>query len=518
MGLLKPNIHNGNSMMNETSVGIIKARSHTYPRIAPFHPFERFPEYPFEDLSSEPNDVYSGLRELFMTLRLDEPHFNTKEWNPLGHIITPGDNVVIKPNFVMDRHVTGADYDCVVTHGSVIRAVLDYVVIALKGKGKIAIADAPMIDNDFQRIVERTGVGRVVDYLSARCDQISVFDLRVENVEMRDGLIVRRFKLAGDPAGYVPIDLGQDSEFAEIAQLSKRLRGSDYDSEETHRHHNQMVNEYLLCKSILQSDVFINVPKLKTHKKIGVTLNMKNLIGINGDKNWIPHYRVGSPKDMGDEFNTRSLLRHMESLLKDTFKEKAFKLVQRDSKAKLYVARLLRKAHKTVVDHTNITKIRAGGWYGNDTIWRSVLDLNKILLYADREGVMRFQRQRRFISVVDGIIGGEGDGPVLPSPKVSGVLLAGFNPLAVDICATRLMGFDYRSFAQFERGLKLKKYPIMPYDVRVIRCVSNLPEWCNILQKDGSMLQFKPATGWKGEIEIAANQSGMTNNPGCVRP
>ena len=93
------------------------------------------------------------------------------------------------------------------------------------------------------------------------------------------------------------------------------------------------------------------------------------------------------------------------------------------------------------MEHTNITKIRAGGWYGNDTIWRSVLDLNKILLYADREGVMRSKRQRKFFSVVDGIIGGEGDGPVLAMPKVSGVLLAGFNPMAVDICATRLMGF-----------------------------------------------------------------------------
>ena len=61
------------------------------------------------------------------------------------------------------------------------------------------------------------------------------------------------------------------------------------------------------------------------------------------------------------------------------------------------------------------------------------------------------------------------------------------------------MGFDYRLFAQFERGLRLKKYPIMPYDIRVIRCLSNVPEWCDILNKDGSMLQFKPASGWEGE-------------------
>src|SRR5688572_2684259 len=132
-------------MMNETSVGILKTKSSVYPKIAPFHPSEQFPEYPFEHLSTEPNTVYTGFRDLLMELRLDEAHLNTKQWNPLGETITPGDNVVIKPNFVMDRHVTGGDYDCVVTHGSVIRAVIDYVLIALKGEGTITIADAPMI-------------------------------------------------------------------------------------------------------------------------------------------------------------------------------------------------------------------------------------------------------------------------------------------------------------------------------------------------------------------------------------
>jgi len=402
----------------------------------------------------------------------------------------------------MDRHVSGGDYNCVVTHGSVIRAVVDYVVIALKGKGKITIADAPMIDNDFELIVRRIGLDEVVTYLSDQGIAIGLCDLRVENVEMRDGLIVRRFKLKGDPEGYVPIDLARDSEFAEVAELHRKYRGADYDSEETYRHHNDKVNEYLLSKTILSSDVFINIPKLKTHKKIGVTLNMKNLIGINGDKNWIPHYRIGGPRARGDEFDSPSILRHMESLLKDRFKEKAFRFVQEGARGKLLVARVLRKTQKAVVDHTNLTKIRAGGWYGNDTIWRSVLDLNKILLYADHEGIMRSRPQRKFFSVIDGIIGGEGDGPVLPTPKPCGVLLAGFNPLAVDICATRLMGFEYRRFAQFVKAVSLEKYPIMPYEVGTITCLSNVSEWHDILSKEGSMLKFMPATGWEGKIEI----------------
>jgi uncharacterized protein (DUF362 family) len=490
-------------MIDKKLIGIIKAGTSNYTATAPFHPSDWFPEYQFSELSTERNDVYAAVRELFRIIGFDSSHFNTREWNPFGEFISPGDNVLIKPNFVMDRHVAGGDYQCIVTHGSVIRPVLDYILIALKGEGQITIADAPMIDNDFYRIIHLSGVGEIVKFFESNGISVKLLDLRIENIEMHDGLIVRRFKLPGDPLGYIPINLGRDSEFSRVSRYYKKYRGSDYDSHETAHHHNKEVNEYLVSRTVLESDVFINMPKLKTHKKIGVTLNLKNLIGINGDKNWIPHYRVGSPKHGGDEFDTTSILRHMESLLKDRFKEKAFDMAQRNSKAGMYIAQKLRKAQKAVVDYTNITKIRAGGWYGNDTIWRAVLDLNKILLYADRHGNMRTEPQRRFFSIVDGIIGGERDGPVLATSKPCGVVIGGFNPLAVDICATRLMGFDHRKFEQFRRGLMLKKFPLMPYDEHRINCLSNIAEWRDILKKDTNLLQFKAPSGWEGKIELA---------------
>ncbi len=489
-------------MKHGNRVGIVKAETVFYPQKAPFHPSERFPEYRFSEISREPNEVYAAVRELFKVLLLDSERYGLKAWNPLGEIISPGDQVVIKPNFVMDRHYLGGDYSSVVTHGSVIRAIMDYVAIALQWEGQIIIADAPMLDNDFYRIIKQTGLEEVVDFYTRQGLKVKFYDLRVENVEIYDGLIVRRFKLPGDPAGYVTIDLASDSEFARIAYLHKRYRGSDYDSHETAKYHNDKANKYLLSKTVLDSDVFINVPKLKTHKKIGVTLNLKNLIGINGDKNWIPHYRVGSPKQNGDEYTTANALRHMESLLKDRFKEKAFALAESESKVGLYVARKLRRIQKAIVENTGLTKIRAGGWYGNDTIWRSVLDLNKILLYADTDGKMHTTQQRKFFSIIDGIIGGEGDGPVITKAKPCGALVGGFNPLAVDICTTRLMGFDYHKFAQFENALRLKKYPLMTCTPDEIICTSNHQAWCDILQKQDDLLHFEPATGWIGKIEI----------------
>src|SRR5215813_659404 len=255
-------------MKNANHVGIVKTGTNFYPHKAPFHPSDRFPEYRFGEISTEPNKVYAAVRELFITLLLDKDNYGLKEWNPLGQIISPGDQVVIKPNFVMDRHYTGGDYSSVVTHGSVIRAIIDYVAIALQWEGHITIADAPMLDNDFNRIVQCTGIEEVVDFYAQRGLTVKLYDLRVENVEMRDGLIVRRFKLPGDPAGYVAIDLASDSEFVGIAYLHKCYRGSDYDSQETAKYHNEKTNKYLLSKTVLDSDVFINILKLKTHKKI----------------------------------------------------------------------------------------------------------------------------------------------------------------------------------------------------------------------------------------------------------
>ena len=50
--------------------------------------------------------------------------------------------------------------------------------------------------------------------------------------------------------------------------------------------------------------------------------------------------------------------------------------------------------------------------------------------------------QRRTFSIIDGVIGGESNGPLAPDPVAAGVLLAGENLVAVDLVAARLMGFD----------------------------------------------------------------------------
>jgi uncharacterized protein (DUF362 family) len=49
---------------------------------------------------------------------------------------------------------------------------------------------------------------------------------------------------------------------------------------------------------------------------------------------------------------------------------------------------------------------------------------------------------RPHLAIVDGIIGMEGDGPIMGTPRTSGVLVMGTNLPAVDASAARLMGID----------------------------------------------------------------------------
>jgi hypothetical protein len=71
------------------------------------------------------------------------------------------------------------------------------------------------------------------------------------------------------------------------------------------------------------------------------------------------------------------------------------------------------------------------------------LDLNRALLFGDADGSIRASgSKRRYLAIVDGIVGGEGAGPLCPDAVRAGILLAGTDPAAVDAVAARVMGFD----------------------------------------------------------------------------
>src|SRR5262249_44725809 len=126
-----------------------------YDTPAPFSPGTAWPEYHHvsERYGQHVSRVYQAVRDSLHLLGLDPERFGSREWNPLGRWIQPGDTVVIKPNFVRHFRETRLEHaDCIMTHGSVIRAILDYAYIALRGVGRLIIADAPQNDADFHTI------------------------------------------------------------------------------------------------------------------------------------------------------------------------------------------------------------------------------------------------------------------------------------------------------------------------------------------------------------------------------
>src|SRR4029079_11251659 len=97
-----------------------------------------------------------------------------------------------------------------------------------------------------------------------------------------------------------------------------RFRVSDYDPTETVSRHGRGFHRYLIARSVLDADLFINLPKMKTHQKSGITAALKNLVGINGAKAYLVHHQKGSPARGGDEFPERaSLMIRLQSSLRE---------------------------------------------------------------------------------------------------------------------------------------------------------------------------------------------------------
>jgi len=144
--------------------------------------------------------------------------------------------------------------------------------------------------------------------------------------------------------------------------------------------------------------------------------------------------------------------------------------------------------------------VRSGNWHGNDTCWRMVLDLNKCLFFFGGDGQRR-QKPIRYLVVVDGIIGGEGNGPMSPDPVAAGVILAGTHPVAVDLGAATLMGFDWRKIRLLKNCFEMTRLSFVDFVPKDIEFVSNKSSWNGGLDQVEDIFSFRPHFGWVGAIE-----------------
>ena len=494
-------------------VALCRSRTAAYPATAPFDPPELYPEFARAAGTgrTDPNNaVYPCVRESFRLLQLDISNYDRPNWNPLRSIVRPGDRVLIKPNWVKQGHHLDGSWEQIITHASVIRAVIDYVRLALDGRGRISLADGPLLSSDFAEIVRRSSIDEVMKDLDRADSRVEaeILDLRTTFLETRDDVVIRRHRLPGDPRGEVVVDLGRSSLFHGFPGEG-RYYGADYDTEEVNNHHRGELQEYKISGTAVGADVIIDVPKLKTHQKVGVTLAVKGIVGLNCGRNWLPHRTQGTPEQGGDQFADSRWRQRCEYAVVRWFEEASLR--HPNSIPVLY--RLAKRAGKHIFGHTHTT-IRGGGWHGNRTLWRMTLDINRALMYADSTGCLQEQPTKRRFCIVDGIIAGEGTGPIYADAKPCGVIIAGRNPVAVDIVGAETMGFDYERIPMLSGAFSLRDFPLANFDSTEIDIVSNVPDWNGGLDsiRKAAPFRFIAPMGWKGEIERRMEATGSTSS------
>jgi uncharacterized protein (DUF362 family) len=214
-----------------------------------------------------------------------------------------GKKVLVKPN-LLDQVAN----NLATTHPKIVGAVLD--LLGELGVSSVVVGDGSAFRRDTYSVVQISGLAKELD-----------------------------------SRGIPFIDLNYD-ELVPVRARDGWIRNTD---------------RLWLPRNVSEVDFIVSVPKLKAHHWAGVTLSLKNLLGV------IPGSRYGWPKN---------------------------------------------------IIHVN-------------TINATILGL--------------YQSIPPVLSIVDGIIGMEGNGPLFGKPVQHGLLAMGRDPLAVDIICAQLMGFSIDS-------------------------------------------------------------------------
>lgn len=340
-----------------------------------------------------------------------------------------GKKVFLKPNWV--RHdVKDSDQWCMRTHENLILAFIE-IILEFKPLSVI-LADAPIQGCQWEKMVKNEFTQQINKLSEEFGIPIKIKDLRRVTFDpSKNNPLMDRNPLSD----YKIFDLGTQSFLEPISRENKNLfRVTHYNPDRLALSHRPGVHKYCITNELFDSDVVISIPKVKTHQKAGITAALKNIVGLNGDKDFLPHHRLGGTGFGGDCYPGKNYLRYLSELSLDFANRRQGKFIYWFSfklSSLLWRLSFPKKTHQL-----------AAGWFGNDTTWRMVMDLNTIAVYGKKDGTISKQPQRNFYSLCDGIIGGQGDGPLNPDPMALGIISftnhSGFNDLAL----ASLMGLD----------------------------------------------------------------------------
>lgn len=421
--------------------------------------------------------------------------------------------IVIKPNWVVHQDDPLHPIEALITDPCLIDAVVHACLEVFPECEQITVADCPLQSADWPLMCEQSGLSDVIQRVTGKFgNRVRFLDLRqdVVSVGMNHKYYRNTEDQHGDPLGYCEIDLKDKSHLESISDQSDRFSLADYSASVTRKHHCRGTHEYFVGRTYLSADLFINLPKWKTHSKTALTGALKNLVGINGDKAYLPHYRRGCPRWGGDEYcdADRWLVWVKTVIHQLVFRHSSFfyRLLRPCWKAIEAVHRVMKRG---VPDSRQSLYVAGGGWYGNQTIWRMIYDLNMIIQCCDLNGVLRPEPQRAYFCVVDGLIAGDGEGPLKPQPRNLDCVVFGDDPFEIDAVLGHLMGFDTERMPilanRFEyMGSKWGKHENETLPVLV-------DGECKTLLATARNYLFRSPLGWLNHIERPVHEAEVVD-------
>ncbi len=344
------------------------------------------------------------------------------------------------------------------THVSVVRAMIRSLLDAFGDGITVRVGNAPLKGATWDRLDADVGLSALAAEFNTpgRAPLVEIHDLRM-NVQERTNVLGWTRERRNDDRSddIVAFDLGADSLLDEHAPESARYRVHTYPTSRIQNCHGPGRHVYLLNHKFLEADMVISIPKLKTHEKVGLTAAIKGCVGSVAHKDCLAHHRKGGEREGGDEYPGGGLVPKALS----AYHEFAY------DRAPSMTAQLLRVGERIAGKlHRSSGGLVAGAWPGNDTCWRMAVDLARLVAHGTCDGEISDDIIRPHFALTDGIIAGEGQGPLKPDPVAMGFLGWSGDPVAADYVNALTAGIDPSALPIVSRSFGPMRYPVTKLD------------------------------------------------------
>jgi uncharacterized protein (DUF362 family) len=340
-----------------------------------------------------------------------------------------GKRILLKPNWV--RHsVKSHDQVCLRTHDKFVLGSLEFILKL--NPAFVVIGDAPIQGCKWESMISECFIDDVAKAAQRFKIPVEIKDFRRVTFDPSNNSLAKGKRPLDE---YIIFDVADQSFLEPITPTGKNVfRVTQYNPDSFTDTHKPGMHKYCITKELFKADIVISLPKIKTHQKAGITGALKNIVGLNGDKDFLPHHRLGGAEMGGDCYPGGNYLRYWSELCQDAANRN-----QGNFRYWLWVKMssiLWRLSFPTKEHHLG------AGWYGNDTTWRMVMDLNLILLFGKADGTLAESPQRMLYSLCDAIIGGQDDGPLNPQPFPLGFIGFSNDSSGADLSFATLMDME----------------------------------------------------------------------------